>query len=249
MSSDTMKRFDGKVVLVTGGTRGIGRACVERFLAEGARVAWCGTTDEGVRKTQDAFGPDTLGVVCDVSDPEAVNAMVQTVETGLGPIDVLVNNAGISRENLVPRIRDDEWETVMRVNLDGVFYCCRAVSRGMIQRRRGRIINIASILGYRGQAGQSHYCASKAAVIGFSRALARELARRSITVNVVAPGYTLTDMTSGMTPAVVEQLLAAIPMNRAIDPAEVAAAVAFLASDEAAGITGITLPVDGGLTS
>jgi len=243
------KRFEGKVVLVTGGTRGIGRACVERFLSEGARVAWCGAREASVREGRERFGPDTLGVLCDVGDSSAVNDMIRTVEETLGPIDVLVNNAGISRENLVPRIRDEEWDAVLRVNLDGVFYCCRAVARGMISRRRGRIINIASILGYRGQAGQAHYCASKAAVIGFSRSLARELARRQITVNVVAPGYTLTDMTADMPPAIVEQLLSAIPMARAIDPKEVAAAVAFLASDEAAGITGITLPVDGGLTS
>jgi len=243
------KRFDGKVVLITGGTRGIGRACVERFVSEGARVAWCGAREESVRQARDDFGPDTLGLLCDVGDSAAVNEMIRTVEETLGPIDILVNNAGISRENLVPRIRDEEWDTLFRVNLDGVFYCCRAVSRGMIQRRRGRIINIASVLGYRGQAGQAHYCASKAAVIGFSRALARELARRQITVNVVAPGYTLTDMTANMPPAILEQLLSAIPMGRAIDPKEVAAAVAFLASEEAAGITGITLPVDGGLTS
>lgn len=243
------KRFDGKVVLVTGGTRGIGRACVERFVAEGARVAWCGAREESVRQAREQLGSDTLGLLCDVGESAAVNEMIRTVEETLGPIDILVNNAGISRENLVPRIRDEEWDSLLRINLDGVFYCCRAVSRGMIQRRRGRIINIASVLGYRGQAGQAHYCASKAAVIGFSRALARELARRQITVNVVAPGYTLTDMTAAMAHSVVEQLLSAIPMGRAIDPGEIAAAVAFLASKEAAGITGITLPVDGGLTS
>ena len=243
------KRFDGKVVLVTGGTRGIGRACVERFVAEGARVAWCGAREESVRQAREQLGSDTLGLLCDVGESAAVNEMIRTVEETLGPIDILVNNAGISRENLVPRIRDEEWDSLLRINLDGVFYCCRAVSRSMIQRRRGRIINIASVLGYRGQAGQAHYCASKAAVIGFSRALARELARRQITVNVVAPGYTLTDMTAAMAHSVVEQLLSAIPMGRAIDPREIAAAVAFLASEEAAGITGITLPVDGGLTS
>lgn len=243
------KRFDGKVVLVTGGTRGIGRACVERFVAEGARVAWCGAREESVRQAREQLGSDTLGLLCDVGESAAVNEMIRTVEETLGPIDILVNNAGISRENLVPRIRDEEWDSLLRINLDGVFYCCRAVSRGMIQRRRGRIINIASVLGYRGQAGQAHYCASKAAVIGFSRALARELARRQVTVNVVAPGYTLTDMTAAMAHSVVEQLLSAIPMSRAIDPGEIAAAVAFLASEEAAGITGITLPVDGGLTS
>ena len=240
-------RFDNRVALVTGGTRGIGRACAERLAGEGARVILCGRDDVAAAQAAREIGANVQGIGCDVADADAVNAMVSSIETQHGSLDVVVNNAGIAREGLLARMKDADWDAVMETNVKGVFHLCRAAARGMLRRRYGRIVNVSSILGLRGQGGQTNYCASKAAIIGFTKAYAREIAARGITVNVVAPGYTLTDMTAPIPEKMREELLRSIPMRRAAEPAEIAAAVAFLASDEAAYITGSVLVVDGGL--
>ncbi len=243
-----MNRFEDKKVLVTGGTRGIGRACVEAFLAEGARVVFCGRDPERVRQTAGELGERALGLACDVGDAAAVEEMVGKAEAWLDGLDVLVCNSGIARFDFLVRMKDADWDAVQQVNLNGVFYCCRAVSKGMIKRRGGRIVTISSIMGLHGGSGMTNYSASKGGIIGFTKAMAQELARRNITANVVAPGYTETDMTSTMTPETVKTLMERIPLGRSAQPAEIAKAVLFLASDDASYITGEVLCVDGGLT-
>ncbi len=240
-------RFKNKVVLVTGGTRGIGRACAERFAREGAHVVLCGRDAATAIRVAEEIGPNTEGIACDVTDAAAVNALVAAVEAKHGTIDVLVNNAGIEKSGLLVRMKDADWDAVMRTNMTGTFHFCRAAARGMLRKKSGRIVNISSVLGLRGQGGQTHYCASKAAIIGFSKAYAKEVASRNITVNVVAPGYTVTDMTASISGATRDELIGTIPLQRAAQPEEIAAAVAFLASDDAAYITGTVLCVDGGL--
>ncbi len=242
-----MSEFQDTVVLVTGGSRGIGRACTALFASEGARVALCGRCAETAAAAAESIGGDVRGYQADVADPKAVEALIKTVTDELGPIAVLVNNAGISHDGLILRMKDDAWNAIIAANLSGAFYCCRAVARGMIKQRQGRIINMASIVGLHGQAGQTNYAASKAGLIGLTKALARELAPRRVTVNAVAPGYIETDMTAGITGETEEALVKQIPLLRAGTPADIAQAVRFLASDAAAYITGAVLPVDGGL--
>lgn len=243
-----MNRFEDKKVLVTGGTRGIGRACVEAFLAEDARVAFCGRDPERVRQAAGELGDRALGLVCDVGEVEAVDRMIGEAEDWLDGLDVLVCNAGVSRFDFLVRMKDADWDAVMQSNLNSVFYCCRAASKGMIKRRAGRIVTVSSIMGLHGGSGMTNYSASKGGIIGFTKAMAQELARRNITANVVAPGYTETDMTSTMTPETVKTLMERIPLGRSAQPAEIAKAVLFLASDDASYITGEVLCVDGGLT-
>lgn len=242
-----MGRFDGKKVLVTGGTRGIGRACVEGFLAEGARVAFCGTTPDAVGNAARELGQNAKGLACDVSDPGAVSRMVGEAAAWLGGLDALVCNAGVSGDGLLPRMKDRDWDAVLRTNLNGVFFCCRAASEIMIRQRSGRIVNVSSVLGLHGQGGMSSYCASKGGVIAFTKSIAQELARRNITANVVAPGLTRTDMTAPMSEENIRLLESRIPLGRAALPGEIAKAVLFLASDDASFITGEVLCVDGGL--
>lgn len=243
-----MGEFDGTVVLVTGGTRGIGLACAAMFVREGARVAVCGRSAERAAAVAAELGEAARGYGADVSDPAAVVAMVKSLTQDLGPVGVLVNNAGLTRDGLLMRMKDDAWHEVLAANLSGAFYCCRAVARDMIKQRKGRIVNISSIIGLRGQAGQANYAASKAGLIGFTKSLARELASRSITVNAIAPGYIETDMTAGFTADALETLLKEIPLQRAGKSEEIAHAVRFLASEGAAYITGAVLTVDGGLS-
>jgi 3-oxoacyl-[acyl-carrier protein] reductase len=240
-------RFREQTVLITGGTRGIGRACAERFAAEGARVLICGRGLESVEKAAAEIGGDTRGYACDVSDAAAAEAMMASLKTGMGGVDVLVNNAGITRDGLILRMKDEDWSDVLAVSLNGAFHLSRAAAKLMIRKRAGRIINISSITGLRGQAGQANYAAAKAGLIGFTKALARELAPRGITVNAVAPGYIESAMTAGMDEKMTAAVLARIPLGRAGLPADAAAAVAFLASPDAAYITGAVLRVDGGL--
>jgi len=192
------------------------------------------------------IGRGAAGFACDVTDAASVGALVASVEAEHGAIDVLVNNAGIEKSGLLVRMKDSDWEAVLRTNLTGTFHFCRAAARCMLRKRSGRIVNISSVLGLRGEGGQTHYCASKAAVIGFSKAYAKEVASRNITVNVVAPGYTVTDMTASIPDAARADLLKAIPLGRGAQAGEIASAVAFLASDEASYITGAVLCVDGG---
>jgi 3-oxoacyl-[acyl-carrier protein] reductase len=242
-----MKRFEDKVVLVTGGTRGIGRACAAAFVAEGAKTAICGRSEETAAQAASELGDSVRGYGCDMADSEAVKAMVKAVNDDLGPLAVLVNNAGITRDGLAMRMKDVDWQMVLDANLNGAFYACRAAARSMLKQRYGRIINMSSVIGLHGQAGQSNYAASKAGLIGFSKSYAQEVASRNITVNVIAPGYVTTDMTAALGEENIEAFLEQIPLKRAGTPEEIAAATLFLASDEAAYITGAVLSVDGGL--
>jgi 3-oxoacyl-[acyl-carrier protein] reductase len=246
-----MSDFAGKVVLVTGGTRGIGRAIAKAFAAKGAKVAICGR-DEA--KTQAAAAEiaseasgDVAGFKADIASAADVDALMKAVNAKFGPIQVLVNNAGITRDGLLMRMKDEAWDEVLQTNLSASFYTCRAVCRDMIKARSGRIINLSSIVGLRGQGGQTNYAAAKAGIIGFTKALAQEVASRGITANVVAPGYIDTDMTSGFNEEARKKLMETIPAGRVGTPDDIAAAVVFLASDAAAYVTGHVLCVDGGL--
>lgn len=239
--------FTGKIVLVTGGTRGIGRACAAAFARAGARVALCGRDAETAARAAAEIGGDTRGYAADMADSASVDALTAAVESDLGPVEILVNNAGITRDGLLMRMKDAQWTDVLDTNLNGAFRATRAVAKGMIKQRRGRVINVGSIVGLRGQGGQANYAAAKAGLIGFTKAYAQEVASRNITVNLVAPGYIDTDMTAGLDEKQTAAILAHIPLQRAGTPEDVAQAVLFLASDAAAYITGAILQVDGGL--
>jgi 3-oxoacyl-[acyl-carrier protein] reductase len=243
--------FAGKSVLVTGGTRGIGRAIARGFACDGAQVAICGRDTEravtAAAELADETGGAVHGFQADIAKEPDVDALIAAASDACGPVQILVNNAGITHDGLLMRMKNEQWDHVLQTNLTGTFYTCRAVSRDMIKRRWGRIVNLSSIVGLRGQGGQSNYAAAKAGIIGFTKALAQELASRNITANVVAPGYIDTDMTAGFDEAARAKLLQAIPAGRVGTADEVAAAVRFLASEDAAYITGHVLCVDGGL--
>lgn len=226
-------------VLVTGGNRGIGRAVVERLLAQGHRVASIARTGEPA--------PGALGITADVTEAEQFEAAVVRVEQEQGPVEVLVANAGITRDTLLMRMSDEDWSQVLEVNLSATFRAIRRVSRGMVRARFGRIIVTGSVVGLYGSAGQANYAATKAALVGLVRSVTRELGSRGITANVVAPGFITTDMTAGLTEEVRDRYLQTIPAHRFGTPQEVAAAVAFLAGEGAGYISGAVIPVDGGL--
>jgi 3-oxoacyl-[acyl-carrier protein] reductase len=236
----------GKVALVTGSTRGIGRSIAETLVGAGAKVAIVGRDLAKAEQVAKELGA-ARGFACDISVPSDVTALVQAVEESLGSLDILVNNAGITKDNLMLRMKDEDWNTVLETNLRSAFIAIRAAQRGMMKRRWGRIINIASVVGLVGNAGQANYAASKAGLIGLSKSVAKELASRNILCNVVAPGFIKTDMTDAMTPEAVKALASQIPLDRLGSPADVASLVAFLASDHAAYITGQVLTVDGGM--
>lgn len=236
-----------QVALVTGGTRGIGRACAALLAASGARVALCGRSPDAASEAAAGVGHDARGYAADVGNPGSMQALVTQVEAELGPISILVNNAGITKDGLLMRMKDADWRDVFQTNVDGAFYACRACSKSMLKQRYGRIINISSVVGLRGQAGQANYAAAKAALIGFTKAYAQEVGSRNITVNAVAPGLIETDMTADIVAKASEQALERIPLKRIGSPEDVAHAVAFLASPAAAYITGTVLTVDGGL--
>lgn len=241
----------GKVALVTGASRGIGRAIALRLAGEGAKVAinYAGNTAkaEAVKAEIEQNGGEAILVQADVADSNAVEAMVAKVTEAFGHIDILVNNAGITRDGLLMRMKEEDFDAVVNTNLKGVFHCTKAVSKLMMKKRSGRIINMASVVGIMGNAGQTNYAAAKAGVIGFSKSAAKELAARGITVNVVAPGFIDTDMTAAMTDKAKELTLTGIPMKKMGTPEDVANAVLFLASDCASYITGQTVNVDGGM--
>ena len=243
--------LDGKVALVTGASRGIGRAIALKLAAKGAKVAinYAGNTAkaEEVKAEIEKNGGEAILVQADVADAAAVETMVNTVVENFGQIDILVNNAGITRDGLLMRMKDEDFDAVINTNLKGVFYCTKLVSKLMMKKRSGRIINMASVVGLMGNAGQTNYAAAKAGVIGFSKSAAKELAARGITVNMVAPGFIDTDMTAAMTDKAKEMTLTGIPLNRMGTPEDVANAVAFLVSDNASYITGQVINVDGGM--
>ena len=240
-----------RVTLVTGGSRGIGRAIALRLAADGHAVAVNyaanGAAAEEVVETITANGGTAIAVRADVGDTDAVTAMFETVEVHLGRVEVLVNNAGITRDDLLLRMGPEAWDQVIQTNLRSVYLCSRAAMRGMLRSRWGRIISVSSISGISGNAGQANYAASKAGIIGFSKSIAREIGSRNITVNVVAPGFIETDMTKGLGSEIAEEVTRRVAVGRLGRPEEIAAAVGYLASDDAAYVTGQTLVVDGGL--
>jgi 3-oxoacyl-[acyl-carrier protein] reductase len=240
--------LNGSVALVTGASRGIGAAIAARLAADGARVVGTATTAEGAaRITAELAGRGGRGAVLDVTRQESIDALIADIEAHEGVIGILCNNAGITRDMLLLRMKTDDWDLVMQTNLASVFRLSKAVLRGMMKARHGRIISIASIVGLTGNPGQANYASAKAGMIGFSKSLAREVGSRGITVNTVAPGFIDTDMTRALSAAQREALNAQIPLSRLGEPADIAAAVAFLASADAAYITGETLNVNGGM--
>ena len=239
--------LSGRVAVVTGSTRGIGRAIAETLAGAGATVAVVGRDLARAEEAAAQVGGGARGFACDVSDTAACAKLIADAEGALGSVDILVNNAGLTRDNLLLRLKDDDWDAVLDANLRGAFATTRAATRGMMKRRWGRIINIASVVGITGNKGQANYAASKAGLIGFTKSVAKELASRNILANVVAPGLIESDMTAAM-PAEARQAMAAqIPLERVGTGADVAGAVAFLASDLAAYVTGQVLVVDGGM--
>jgi 3-oxoacyl-[acyl-carrier protein] reductase len=240
--------LQGQVALVTGGSRGIGLGIARALAEAGAKVAVVGRNAErAVSAAATLPGEGHVGLACDVSDPSQVAGTVSEVEESLGGVTVLVNNAGVTRDNILVRLKDEDWDEVIDVNLKGAFNMTRAVSRGMMKRRDGIILNITSVVGVAGNAGQSNYAASKAGLIGFTKSVARELASRGIRCNAIAPGYIATDMTAALNESQVEALKKGIPLGRLGDPEDVAGAVRFLAGPAARYITGHVLVVDGGM--
>ena len=243
--------LDGKCALVTGASRGIGRAVALKFVSEGAKVALNFAGNEAaaneVRQEIEAAGGQAILVKADVANEAAVQEMVQKTADAFGRIDILVNNAGITRDGLLARMKEEDWDAVLSTNLKGVFLTTKAVAKLMMKQRAGRIVNMASVVGVTGNAGQANYSAAKAGVIGFTKTIARELASRGVTVNAVAPGFIDTDMTSVLSDKAKEAALAGIPLGRMGTPEDIAAAVLFLVSDQSSYITGQVLHVDGGM--
>jgi 3-oxoacyl-[acyl-carrier protein] reductase len=247
-------RFSGKKVLVTGGTAGIGQAIAMEFAKNGASVAIFGTNEEraqSVIKEMEALKNDYqqkfIYFIVDVSQSTQVEGSIKKLLEDWVKVDVLVNNAGITRDNLLIRMSEEDWDLVLAVNLKSLYNTCRVLARPMMKERAGKIINISSVIGLMGNAGQVNYAASKAGIIGFTKSLAKELASRNVCVNCVAPGYIQTQMTEGLSDQVKEAILSNIPLSRMGNVLDVAHAVLFLASDEASYITGQVLPVDGGM--
>lgn len=245
--SGTTIDLTGRTAFVTGSTRGIGLAIARALHTAGARVAVVGRDAGRAQAVAGELGEGAAGVACDVAVASQVEAAVAGAEQALGPIDILVNNAGLTRDNILPRLSEADWDAVLDANLKGAFHTTRAVIRGMMKRRAGRIVNIASVVGLTGNKGQSNYAASKAGLIGFTKSIAREYAGRGVLANCVAPGFIATDMTAALPDAARATLLQDIALGRLGDPGDVAGAVLFLASDLAGYITGQVLVVDGGL--
>lgn len=239
--------LSGKIALVTGASRGIGKAIAEKLVACGATVIGTATTEKGAEAISQYLDQNGKGLALNVTDEASIESVISTIKAEFGDIDILVNNAGITRDNLLMRMKEDEWQDILDTNLTSVFRLSKALMRTMMKKRYGRIITIGSVVGTMGNAGQANYAAAKAGLIGFSKSLAHEVASRGITVNVVAPGFIETDMTAALTDEQKALTLAQVPAGRLGEPTEIANAVAFLASDEASYITGETLHVNGGM--
>ena len=239
--------FENKVVMVTGGAAGIGLVTAENFVKKGAKIAICDVNPEAGEAAAKALGPEASFQKVDVADSASVSSWVDAVFEKYGQIDVLVNNAGITRDSLIMRMKEADWDAVISVNLKSAFNCIKAVSKIMVKQRSGRIINLASVVGVMGNPGQANYVASKAGMIGLTKTVAKELGGRGITVNAVAPGFIETDMTAVLSDKVKEAMLSMIPLQRAGIPQDVADAITFLASDQAAYITGQVIHVTGGM--
>lgn len=237
----------GQVALVTGASRGIGKAIAEALVAQGVTVVGTATTQQGADAISAYLADQGEGVALNVTDAESIDAVLKHIDERYGQLDILVNNAGITRDNLLMRMKEDEWDSVLDTNLKAVFRLSKGVMRGMMKRRSGRIINVSSVVGTTGNPGQANYCAAKAGLVGFTKALAKEIAARGITVNCVAPGFIDTDMTKSLTEDQQQAIFANIPAARLGQPEEIAAAVTFLASPGAAYITGETIHVNGGM--
>jgi|TARA_B110000914_G_scaffold136191_1_gene119099 3-oxoacyl-[acyl-carrier protein] reductase len=241
-----MFSLNGKIALVTGASRGIGKAIASQLQSLGATVIGTATSDHGAEKISEYLGAGN-GLVLNVTSDDSISAVFSTIKDNHGSIDILVNNAGITRDNLFMRMKNEEWDDIIGTNLSSVFKVSKAAIRPMMKKRTGRIINIGSVVGSMGNAGQVNYATSKAGLLGFTKSLAREVASRGITVNTVAPGFIDTDMTQTLTDEQKEGIFSQVPANRLGKPDEIASAVAFLASDAAAYITGETLHVNGGM--
>jgi 3-oxoacyl-[acyl-carrier protein] reductase len=245
-----MAMLDGRVALVTGASRGIGKAIAHQLAASGALVVGTATTDEGaagITAYLEEAGNTGKGITLNVTNADAIDAAIGGVQRDFGDVTILVNNAGITRDNLLLRMKDDEWDAILDTDLKSVYRLSKAVLRGMMKARHGRIISIGSVVGSSGNAGQTNYAAAKAALIGFTKSLAQEIGSRGITVNCVAPGFIDTDMTHALAAEQREKLVGRIPLGRLGTPDDIAHAVAFLASNEAGYITGATLHVNGGM--
>ncbi|OBX09779.1 3-ketoacyl-ACP reductase [Gallibacterium salpingitidis] len=236
-----------KIALVTGASRGIGKAIAEELVSKGFTVIGTATSENGANAISAYLGENGKGLVLNVTSLESINNVLEQIKQQFGDIDVLVNNAGITRDNLMMRMKEEDWDIILQTNLSSVFHLSKAVLRSMMKKRFGRIISIGSVVGSMGNPGQANYCAAKAGIIGFSKALAKEVASRGVTVNVVAPGFIATDMTDALTEEQKAATLAQVPAGRLGDPKDIAKAVAFLASDDASYITGETLHVNGGM--
>ena len=245
MSEQLLK---GEIALVTGASRGIGAAIADELAAQGATVIGTATSEAGAKAIGERLaGQGGHGRVLDVADPASVEALIDGIASDIGPVSILVNNAGITRDNLLMRMKDEDWQAILDTNLTSVYRTSKAVMRAMMKARKGRIINIASVIGVTGNAGQANYAAAKAGIIGFSKSMAREIGSRGITVNVVAPGFSDTDMTRSLPEDARKGMLDPIALGRLGEPADIARAVAFLAGPSAAYITGETLHVNGGM--
>lgn len=245
-----MSKLEGEVAFVTGATRGIGHAILAALGNAGATVIGTATTASGAASIGQAIAETQLkgcGLVLDVRDNARIEAVIGDVQTRFGPVSILINNAGVTRDNLLARMKDEEWQEILDTNLTSVFRLSRAVLRGMMKARKGRIINIASVVGFMGNPGQTNYVAAKAGMVGFSKALAREVGSRNITVNCVAPGFIATDMTKGLSDDQVKKLVESVPLGRLGQVGDIAEAVLFLASPGAGYITGNTIHVNGGM--
>ncbi len=245
-----MFELKDKVCLVTGATRGIGKAIAEKLGGQGATVIGTATSEGGAQKITEslaAAGINGRGMVLNVSEADSIDSVLSDIAGEFGAISILVNNAGITRDNLMMRMKEEEWDDIMNTNLKSVYRLSKGVMRGMMKARSGRIINITSVVGVSGNAGQANYAAAKAGVIGFTKSLAQEIASRGVTVNAVAPGFIQTDMTNALTEDQVEKMTATIPAAKLGQPDDIAAAVVYLASDESAYVTGTTLHVNGGM--